>query len=229
MSKLAVVTRADDNIKKMAYLTHPHIAKYAYLCGADFIVYDFNPVVLTSDNRPHYRILRGKDDLLIYNRILFIDTDVIISRDCPNIFEEVPYNCIGSVFEDVGTRRIDRRGKIAAMQEKWGDVGWKTGYTNAGVFVVSDCHRGIFDSHDGEYWLEWGSADLHMSYMAHKHGYKFHELSYQWNHMTMFSEEWNGCKNRFDSYIIHYAGAGIFDCRYKNRYDQMRADMRKMI
>ena len=27
----------------------------------------------------------------------------------------------------------------------------------------------------------------------------------------MASEEWNNFANRFDSYIIHYAGAGVFD------------------
>ena len=29
--------------------------------------------------------------------------------------------------------------------------------------------------------------------------------------MTMFSEDWNGNPDRFDSHIIHYAGRGIFD------------------
>jgi hypothetical protein len=44
----------------------------------------------------------------------------------------------------------------------------------------------------------------------------------KWNHMTMFSEPWNGNANRFDSYIIHYAGKGVFD--KTSRMEQIKSD-----
>jgi len=220
--KYALVTRSDDNIKQMTDITHPLLKEYAKKCNADFIIFDHKPQLNTDDNKPHYRILKAQELLKDYDRILFLDSDMIINKNCPNIFDEVPVDCIGSVFEDKGSRLKDRRDKIKGIQKSWGDIGWTGGYTNAGTFVISKEHSKIFDPHKGKYWMGWGSADLHLSYMARKHKYKFHELSYKWNHMTMFSERWNKNANRFDSYIIHYAGKGIYN--KKNRIDQIQHD-----
>jgi len=62
--------------------------------------------------------------------------------------------------------------------------------------------------------------------MAHKLGFEVHELSYKWNHMTMFSEPWNGNADRFESYIVHYAGQGIFDAG--GRQQQIQNDAEKV-
>ena len=222
---IAVVTRADDAVREWTELTHPLFKKYAEKCGADFIVLSEPAPFLTSDHQPHYRILRIYDLLEKYDRILHLDTDMLINEDCPNLFEVVPENMIGIVFEDVGSRQADRRMKMAEMQFHWGDVGWRTGYTNAGTFVLSKEHRDVFLPHDDQYWIGWGSADLQMSYNIHKFNLKVHELSYKWNHMTMFSHDWNGNADRFKSYIIHYAGKGIFDeNQASNKLEQAKLD-----
>ena len=224
--KLAVVTRSDANIREISSLTHPLLRRYASKCNADFIVLGKEPLVWTNDHRPHYRILECSRLLEIYDRLLLLDTDMLILPRCPNAFDEVPYDCIGSIHEDKGVRRKVRLQRIQDIQSAWGDIGWKDGYTNAGTFVISKCHNRIFDSYGGQYWLKSGSVDLHVSYMARRNGYKFHELSYKWNHMTMFSEEWNGFANRFDSYIIHYAGRGIFDKDISDRVTQIKRDIK---
>ena len=102
------------------------------------------------------------------------------------------------------------------------------GYTNAGTFVVSKQHKNIFTPHNGEYWLDWGSADLHLSYNIHKYGHKIYELDFKWNHMTLFSEPWNNNADRFQSYIIHYAGGGLFDEGMISRKHQMESDLKKL-
>ena len=225
--KIAIVTRSDDNIKEMSQLTHPFMKKYANMCNADFILLDQDPIIWTQDNKPHYRILKCKDLLNKYDRIAILDTDMLVLSNCPNIFDEVPYDCIGSIFEDRGTKKNDRLDRINAIQNKWGDIGWREGYTNAGTFIVSGCHSNIFDAYKGQYWLDNGSVDLHLSYLIRKNKYKIHELSYKWNHMTMFSENWNSCADRFESYIIHYAGRGIFDRNVKTRCEQIKKDIKK--
>lgn len=224
--RLAIVTRADENIRKMTQVTHPYLKQYANRCQADFIVFDHESPVKIHDGNPHYRILKAQELLTSnYDRILFLDSDMVITQHCPNIFEVVPDHLIGSIFEDKGSRAANRRRKIYQMQKRWGDVGWKEGYTNAGTFLVSKMHKGIFDSHNGKYWTEWGSADLHLSYMIHKLGFGVFELPYQWNHTTMFSQAWNGSPDRFKSYIIHYAGAGVFDPGVRNRLEQIQHDI----
>jgi hypothetical protein len=106
-------------------------------------------------------------------------------------------------------------------------VGWYRGYINTGFVVFNKIHQPIFDPiEDGQYWTGWGSDDIHLGYQIHRFGFKVHELSYKWNHMTMFSEPWNGSPSRFDSYIIHYAGHGVWD--KSNRVEQIAADIERI-
>ncbi len=225
MNKFAIVTRADNNIKDMADITLPIMRDYAERCNADFIVLSEDAPFLTEDNKPHYRILEIEKLFDKYDRILNLDADMIITNKCPDIFKVVPEDMIGSIYEDKGSRRPDRIDKLHGIQRAWGDVNWREGYTNAGTFVMSKMHRDIFLPHNGEYWLGWGSADLHLSYNIHKHNFKVYELDYKWNHMSMFSEQWNGSPSRFDSNIIHYAGAGIYDTGVSSRLEQIKADI----
>jgi lipopolysaccharide biosynthesis glycosyltransferase len=229
--KLAIVTRADENIKKYTDITHPLMKNYAKKCAADFIVLSHTPPkeTIPYDGREHYRLLEVKPLLeKTYDRVLLLDSDMLIIKNCPNIFEHVEYDKIGSIYEDKGSRKNDRNNRIKKIQREWGDVGWSDNYTNAGTFLVSKPHLNIFDSHGGKYWKEHGSADVHLSYLIHYYGHKVHELSFKWNHMTMFSESWNNNENRFHSYIIHYAGGGIFDGNVNNKLEQMKKDFRRM-
>ena len=226
MSKYAIVTRSDDNIQTMSELTHPSIKSYANKCEADLLILDKEPPVMTEDNRPHYRIVHVYDILDEYDRVILLDTDMLVKKSCPNLFEVVPENKVGTIYEDVGEALPDRRMRIKKIQSEWGDVGWETGYTNAGTTVISKCHRDIFLPHNGHYYLPWGSADLHLSYMIHKNNFEVHELPFQYNHMTMFSDSWNSSADRFKSHIIHYAGGGMFDA--PARIEQIRRDKQRL-
>ena len=94
--------------------------------------------------------------------------------------------------------------------------------------MMSRRHKDIFLPHNGEYYLGWGSADLHMSYNIHKYDMKVHRLDHRWNHMAMFSEPWNKNADRFSSYIIHYAGRGIFDESVGSRIEQIKLDYKRI-
>ena len=153
-----------------------------------------------------------------------LDSDILINHNCPNLFDIVPYECVGAIYEDKGSRAQDRHQRIEHTQEKFGDIGWTEGYPNTGVFLTSKPHKNIFEKIDGEYWTGRGFDDAHLGYQIYKHGHCFHELTFRHNNLTMFSESWNGSPNRFESYIIHYAGAGIFDSGVYSRIEQIRQD-----
>ena len=108
----AIVTRADDKIKSISDITHPFLKKYAKKCNADFIILDQDPIIWVNNHRPHYRVLECKKLLRIYQRILLLDTDMLVLPACSDIFDEVPYDCIGSIFEDKGSRKPDRAKRI---------------------------------------------------------------------------------------------------------------------
>ena len=226
--KLLITTRADSNISEWTDITHPIIKEYANRVGADFKTLSHKSDCNDGDGRWHYRIFKHKELHKEYDRILHIDSDVLLTPNCPNIFDVVPYEKIGTIFEDKGSRRGARHQCIADVQSRFGDVGWESGYINTGVFVTSKCHEDIYEKIDGEYWVGFGFDDVHMGYLINKYKYTIHELPYQWNHMTMFSEPWNGSADRFKSHVIHYAGRGVFDSSVGNKVEQLKKDNNKL-
>tara|TARA_R110002167_G_scaffold48202_1_gene142428 strand:+ start:2090 stop:2770 length:681 start_codon:yes stop_codon:yes gene_type:complete len=208
--KLLITTRSDENIKWISDITHPILRAYAEKCNADFMVLDQEPPVLSWDNRPHFRIMKHYDLHEEYDRILQLDTDILINENAPNIFEYVPENMIGCIVEDWGKeeRIRDRRGMMEDIQNEWDDIGWTENYPQSGVFLTSKMHRDIFrPGPSGEYWTGHGSDDIHLGYMIKLCNYEIFKLPYQWNHTGTYSEAWNGSPNRLDSYFLHYSGS----------------------
>ena len=146
-----------------------------------------------------------------YDRILRLDYDLIITPKCPNLFEIVPENMIGCVYEDIGIAEVNRRQRIINIQNHLGDLNWRSGYINAGVVVASKQHKEVFNTTIEEINNVQGieniitpEQDL-LNYMIRKLGFEIYELDYKFNHIAYFHP------NRFDSFIIHYAGSQVFD------------------
>jgi len=217
MEKRLVVTRADSKIQNWSDITHPIIKKYADKCNADFKVINNN----VEDNSRCYVIFELYDLFNEYDRIIQIDTDTLIMKHCPNLFDVVPADKFGTIYEDKGSRTAHRRGLINKVQEERGSVNWSKGYINMGVCVIPKNCKDILKESDN-LWMNFGYADIECAYRCHKLNYEIFELDYSFNHMGMFSEEWNNYHSRFDSNIIHYAGNGFNPVI--SRFDQMIAD-----
>jgi lipopolysaccharide biosynthesis glycosyltransferase len=213
--KLLVATRADTNIEGYTKFTHPLMKKFAEDWGADFHVFSSESPCSKGDGRYHYRLVQMYSLLEEYDRIVELDSDILINKNCPNLFDVVPEDKIGTIYEDKGSRRGARHGSIRDAQKRFGKIGWSEGYINTGVFVVSKQHKDIFLPVNGKYWEGIGWDDVHFGYQIKKLKIPVYELPYIFNHMTMFSEGWNGSPDRFKSFIIHYAGAGVFDKKPK--------------
>lgn len=81
-------------------------------------------------------------DLLdTYERILYVDTDVIIKKNSPNIFDLVPQEQFGVYFE---SDNFDRGGLIDDIKKHY-NYHCLTRYFNSGVMVASRIHKPIFD------------------------------------------------------------------------------------
>jgi len=232
--KLLLTTRADQTVSGWAELVHPVFKRYADRVGADFAILDesSNCEEASSgigDGLWHFRIMKHYDLHEEYDRILHLDSDILLTPECPNLFEYVPYDSIGTVFEDIGSRRQHRINCMVQGQRKFGYIGWDRGYVNTGVFLTSECHRDIFQKTNGEYYTDWGTDDVHIGYRIKKLGHKVKELPYQFNHMAMYSEAWNGNPDRFQSHIIHYAGRGIFEeGKAANKLEQAKLDYKRL-
>jgi lipopolysaccharide biosynthesis glycosyltransferase len=188
-------------------------AKYQYLILEKFQAYDY---------------LKEK-----YDRLLKIDTDILITNNCPNIFEIVPRDSIGVVYEDIGSRKFRRKKEIIELQKAFGFINWKTNYFNAGMMVMSKEHneanflnKEIINSIKN-YPLDHGVREQNiLNWKVKKLEYKIHALDYRYNHMFMFDElNFTNLKlgsifknKRKNSFIIHYAG------NKKKRLETMNKD-----
>ena len=232
--KLLLTTRADNTSWEWAKLVHPLFQQYAHRIGADFLVLDEATDAKDAtggigNGVYQYRIMKHYDLHEHYDRIIALDSDMILMPSLPNLFDVVPYDSVGSIYEDIGTRAPQRHQCMHAAQQQFGEIGWTSGYINTGVFVTSKCHRDIYRKINDQYFVAWGTDDIHIGYLINKYGYKVHELPYQFNHMTMYSESWNDSPNRFDSHIIHYAGRGVFDeGAARNKMHQAQLDYERV-
>jgi hypothetical protein len=107
--KNAVVTVCmGDGYKSVGEVSHPFMKEYADKIGAEFIVFDDQSKKFQYPKNNKFLI----NELFVngYDRILYVDTDVLIKRDSPNIFDIVPE-------DSFGIRRDPTHGPILAFKK----------------------------------------------------------------------------------------------------------------
>jgi lipopolysaccharide biosynthesis glycosyltransferase len=142
-----------------------------------------------------------------YERVLYVDGDVLIRAECPNVFEIVAPNQIGCVFEDVGPNAWKRREEWEKVQKRLGPLNMgELRYFNAGVMVVSREHRELFDLNLRKTAHGRWPDQTTFNYYVRKRSYGVCELGAEFNMLECFGEDFSVDKKRRKAYIIHYAG-----------------------
>lgn len=231
MGKIAVVSvLIGERHKNIANLTHPTQIRYAHKIGADYLVYDSinykvispdgsvseipstNPVVprntegLTAPAFGAYNKLNIVELLKHYDRVLHVDTDIIIRNDAPNLFEIVPKDSVGIVSESDFIKDDDR----GQLMQEWADTHnislkkWNRRYYNTGVFLFSQGHEKMLNASNNFYddtFYEQTLININM----YLNNLKIYELPPDFNRMTFM----DGLMRiaRHNSYFIHYAGS----------------------
>ena len=200
MKKAVVTLTIGQKFEALARLTHPTLKAYADRIGADFIVLSD----MITCQQPHWSKFLLYDLLPDYDRIIFLDTDIIVRDDCPDLTEIVPSDKIGMFNEGHFVSRIEslREAVIKYKEEipKWDGKS----YYNSGVMVLSKKHRTLFKMPEVLHRLgmyEQGYINLKIF----RDEWKMFELPYVYNRMTCMDELTGD--QRHNSYIIHYAGA----------------------
>lgn len=194
----AVVTIAVGNqYKEIALYTHGSIRNYASKVGAEFICIDESEC-----SSPHWDKFRIYSLLNKYKRILYIDTDVIIRDDCPNLFDLVPEDKLGLFNEASFTD-----GRVVAFNKACEEYNikldtWNGCYYNTGIMVISQVHKYLFKKPDKEIFNFYEQSYLNV--IIAKNKVPIFSLPYSFNRMTCM-DRFTG-EERFASYIIHYAG-----------------------
>lgn len=188
-----------DLYQRMAFLTHPLIKNYADKIGAEFLSINNKNI---SETTPHWEKFQIYDLLDMYDRIIYMDTDLIIREDCPNLFDEVPEDKLGMFNEAFFTDRSKEL--MIDICKKYDEKlpSWDGRYFNSGVVVVSGRHKKLFKKPAQEIFSFYEQSYLNM--MISKLGIDMYELHYRFNRMTCV-DRLTG-EDRHNSYIIHYAG-----------------------
>jgi hypothetical protein len=197
MKKAIFTIAVGEHFQRMGELTHPTIQAYADRIGADFIVWTDT----SGYTIPEYKKMEVRSLLDTYDRVLYVDTDIIIRDDAPDIFDVVPEDHLG-MFEE--SEHFDRRATTLRFMEHIGfdSTKWNGKYYNAGLFVCSRCHREMFMRPPVE-WDDFRDQTFFNTIIADR-GIKVFSLPHRFNRLIGLDPVLG--ESRLDSYFLHYAG-----------------------
>ena len=209
MKKALVTVSIGEKYTAMSEVTHPTLKAYADRIGAEFIVISERKI---NKLVPYFEKLQMYELFGTYDRIIFMDSDIAVRPDCPDLFEEVPESKIGVFMEGefIPRRKYDLEmaAKTYKMRILMDPETWKGEYFNSGVCVASKVHKDIFEPIDFEdvdpHGWDYGEQGL-LNLRVLNSSTPIHKLDYKFNRMTVM-DEFTG-EDRHASYIIHYAGA----------------------
>ena len=206
MKKAILTIVSGEKYEKIWEKTQPYFIDYAEKCDAELIVLKgFEGMSLPSPHWLKFSIheLLKKD----FDRIAFIDADILIRPDAPNIFDVVPENEFGIFNEGAYTPRNICIYEVLKVYSVQGFRYDGQTYYNTGVMVCSREHRHIFTVPDEVKPLRNSFGEqtfLNMKIMLS--GCKIHSLNHKFNRMSIMDRILG--ISRLDSYFIHYAGDG---------------------
>jgi alpha-N-acetylglucosamine transferase len=217
MLKTAIVTLCiGEFYEKMGEVTHPMFSAYADKIGADFIVLkedkinrevNKNANENTDQKSPIfcYEKFQIGELLDMYDRVCFLDTDMIMHPDTPNIFDVVPIDMVGLVDETplgYDTKFIEfLKENFPEYLNIWIEEKHRKCY-NTGVLVCSQMHKSLFTV--PEVLINHYQEQSYLNLQIIKEKVLVFELPYQYNrmiYMDLIIPE-----HRLKSYIVHYAG-----------------------
>ena len=200
MRKAVVTLTIGDFYDKMAKITHANMKAYADKIGADFIVWDNHD----GYQMPHYKKMDLGKLLEEYDRIIYIDTDILVRDDAPDLFELVPQDQIGAFNEG---RFLPREQAMYQFMAQTGlnPEGWNKKYYNTGVLVVSKEHKHVFQKPAQE--INSFYEQTYLNAVIYHLGIKVFDLPYRFN--RMYALDHLTGEERHDSYFMHYAGVSL--------------------
>lgn len=196
---LVLTIAMGEEYNTIAKLTHPSIKAYAEKIGADFLSINEKAISKTTPHWEKFQIYHLLDK---YDRIAYIDTDIIIRDDAPSLFDIVPETQLGMFNEAKFTDRSKEL--MIDICKSYGVTldSWNGKYFNSGVIVLSKFHRTLFKKPEKEIFNFYEQSYLNM--IIAKREVDMFELEHKFNRMTCV-DQFCG-EDRHASYMIHYAG-----------------------
>ena len=202
MKKAVITLCVGDAYEKISKLTHPTIEAYAKKIGAIFIV--IRDRIYGDEIPTGYEKLRLKNYLEEYDRIIYVDTDLIIRPDTPNLFEFLPEGMFCAFNE--GAWIPDRLKSLGQAVKEFGlsTPEFKNQYYNTGVMVFEKKHSKLFIEPPA--FINHFYEQSFLNIMIARERPEIRELPHIYNRMSHFDQIKGTVDYRHENYIIHYAG-----------------------
>jgi lipopolysaccharide biosynthesis glycosyltransferase len=207
MTKKAVVTLGDHNFTPMTEITFHFQRLFAQRHGADFIVMQdrkFNHVNIC------YEKFRIGDFLNNYDRVLYLDGDVLVHPSAPDIFALVPETHFAAM-DEAAHIKFWNEGRIRQQFEPYGWVGpWNGIHFNAGVMLLGRSHRKLFHNiviTDVPYWDQ-----PYFNVSVFREGIPYFGLDPEWNYMMYHSYKVKD-DLRKRAWFRHFSGGTRFEVK----------------
>lgn len=197
---LVLTIAIGDDYQRLAAMTHPTLQAYAQKIGADFLAITAQELAVTT---AHWEKFRISDLLGQYRRILYLDTDILVREDCPNLFDLVPETTLGAFNEAPFTERSRELLIDCCKAYERSLPDWDGRYFNTGVLVISQGQRHLFRKPEREIFSFYEQTYLNMMIAALK--VPMTELPYTLNRMSCVDALLG--EHRLASQVVHYAGA----------------------
>jgi len=199
MSRNAIVTVNVGSLwRGLGNITANTMIKYAHRIGADFININNLVVHPITQFDIRYEKFQIYDLLGMYDRIMLVDYDAVITKNCPDMFRLVPENKIGI---KIGKSSIDKfKDRI---EKQLGKIEWGVHYYNSGLIIVSSQQRELFNYRSAKVLTSGFLAEQNtITYRIYAHRTPIHFLTSQEHYIPRVDKE---IENPF---IIHWAGGG---------------------
>ena len=208
MTKLAIVTCViGEAFKKIWAVTRPTFEAYADRIGADLVVIENNPHNATAHWAKFaiYELLHKT-----YRRALFLDADMIIRDDCPDLFALVPEKLFAAFNEGLYTPRAMAIYEAMSAYKMPLPAWDRRSYYNTGVMVVSQDQRHLFSPPTDLKSTKYSFGEqTYLNLRIFDRDVPRMDLGHKFNRMSIM-DTITGV-SRLDSYIVHYAGAKIIE------------------
>lgn len=213
-SDLAIcVIPANDKAMLEYKITKSTIENYAKKCGADLIE-------LFGDVCPHWPLLNKYRVSFVtskYHRTLYLDTDVLIADDAPNIFEITPEDkfCIYNELPDLINNNQQEAYNIFIDIEKelceYFNLSPRTNKLgfNAGIMLIPNKLSHYYQQpNKNKIPKQWTLDQIYLALtIPDEHLFLLNE---KFNHLYFKIDFW---ENIHDTYFIHVAGSGPAEYR----------------
>lgn len=209
MSKNLVLTITTGKFHQaLGKITIPTISSYAKKIGAEFRCLTEVSVATTSFFYDKFVIGNLLEN---FDRILFLDADVLVRQDCPSLFDLVPAEELGMFNEGLLTTDKERDWHADCMKRAFQEYGvpfsdaWDGRFYNTGVMVVPKSMKSLFTKPEHEMLDNYREqAYLTMVLLTTGSINNVFDIGYKFNRMYYVDPKVK--ESRFKSYIMHYAG-----------------------